>query len=74
MIGLMTSSCTTTKFLNQRYPIIPKPDRPKISKELNREDFKSLARYTTKLEIGIKEYNEFAKKQNVKVEEHFNNR
>jgi hypothetical protein len=68
------SSCKTTEHVNQRYPIIPLPNRPTISAELNKDDFKSLVKYATKLEIGIKEYNEHAKEENKKIEEHFKNR
>ena len=50
------------------------PDRPKISKNLDINDFKNLIKYTTKLETGIKEYNSFAEKENIKVNEHFENR
>jgi hypothetical protein len=71
---VLTSSCGTTKLVNQKYPIIPMPNRPSISPELNEDDFKEMARYATKLEIGIKEYNKYAEEQNKKIEEHFQNR
>ena len=73
-LTILASSCGTTQFFNQKYPIIPIPERPSISSDLTEEDFKKMARYAKKLEIGIKEYNEYAKRQNVKIEEHFNNR
>ena len=75
IIGLvfLTSGCITTKIVNQKYPIIPKPNRPSISPALDKNDFKEMARYATKLEIGIEEYNKFAVEQNKKVEEHFKN-
>jgi hypothetical protein len=60
--------------VHQKYPIIPMPDRPSISKELNREDFEAIAKYARKLEVSVELYNEFATNQNKKIEEHFNNR
>ena len=75
MIGLLlTSSCGTTEMVNQRYPIIPLPERPKLSPELDKEDFKAIVKYATKLEIGIKEYNEYAKEENKKIDQHFEER
>jgi len=75
MIGLMTlSSCRTTTQINQKYPIIPLPNRPTISSELDEDDFKAMVRYATKLEIGIKKYNIHAEEENKKIEEYFNNR
>jgi hypothetical protein len=60
--------------INQKYPIIPTPNRPSISSELTEDDFKEMAKYAKKLEIGIQEYNKYAEEQNKKIEEHFQNR
>jgi len=74
-IGLMTlSSCITTQTINQRYPIIPIPKRPKISSALDKDDFKAMVRYATKLETGIKNYNEYATEENKKIDQYFENR
>ena len=69
ILVIFTSGCRTTQFVSQKYPIIPKPNRPSISPDLNEEDFKSIIKYTSKLEIGIEEYNKFATEQNKKIEE-----
>jgi len=50
------------------------PDRPVLSPALDKKDFESMVKYATKLEIGIKAYNEYATEQNKKIEEHFENR
>lgn len=73
LMVMITSSCTTT-MINQKYPIIPLPDRPSISSELNEDDFKEMAKYAEKLEVSIKLYNEHATEQNKKIEEHFEKR
>lgn len=73
LIGIMASSCTTTKFYYQKFPILPIPNRPIISEELNQKDFENLMRYSQKLEISIVEYNKFAKDLNVKIDEYYIN-
>jgi len=70
LISLTITGCTTT-LINQKYPKIPLPERPSISSKLTKEDFKKMARYSEKLEIGINGYNIYADKQNKKIEEHF---
>jgi len=75
VIGLsLLSSCQTTQLVNQKYPIIPKPDRPTLSQDLDEEDIKKLIRHIKKLEIGIDEYNKYAEEENLKIEQHFENR
>lgn len=73
MTGLMTATnfmagCASTN-VNKQYPVIPMPPRPSISPDLTKEDFKNMAKYAEQLEVGIKEYNIYAKKQNLKVDE-----
>jgi len=71
-IGLMIlSSCQNTRMIHQKYPIISFPERPRVTKELSEEDFKKIIRYSKKLEIGIKKYNKYARKQNEKIERYF---
>lgn len=70
MTGLILIGCKTTT-LHTQYPIIPIPERPKVSKDLTEDDFKKLIKYATQLEIGINEYNIYAQEQNKKVNEHF---
>ena len=71
LIFIFASGCKTT-MVNDFYPIIPVPERPKISSELNKEDFKSLAKYAQKLEVSIEKYNEYAAEKNKKAEEFLN--
>ncbi len=75
IIGLVTlSSCQTTKVINQRYPMISKPDRPILSSEFDKEDFKAMVKYARKLEVSIEVYNGYAIEQNKKIEQYFKGR
>jgi len=65
--------CKTTR-VHDYYPIIPVPDRPSISSDLNKEDFKSLAKYAQKLEVSIKKYNNYASEKNKETDEFLENK
>jgi|SaaInlV_165m_DNA_1040744.scaffolds.fasta_scaffold27758_3 hypothetical protein len=68
LISIFICGCRTTTFVHEHYPIISIPGRPAISSELNKEDFISMAKYTQKLEVGIKKYNEYAKNKNEQLD------
>jgi hypothetical protein len=76
MIGLMilTSSCSTTSYYHRKLPIIPVPDRPSLSSDLDKSDFEAMIRYAKKLEVGIRSYNEYAEEENKKLEDQFEER
>jgi hypothetical protein len=61
LVFLLTS-CTRYVFVHDKYPIIPKPDRPQ---EVTVD---SLKVYSMKLEVGIDGYNKYAKDRNSEFE------
>jgi hypothetical protein len=80
-IGTLGSSCAFFQgagYYNPRFPVIAKPDRPKLAnitgdemKKMSPEAQKavadntnSLMDYAKKLEVGIDEYNKFAAEKN----------
>lgn len=68
---LLTSSGCTTTYYHQKYPVIPKPDRPVLSEELDVNDLKKMIKYAIRLEVAIEAYNTFAEEKNKKLEEEF---
>ena len=85
VIGTLGSSCAYFRganYYNPRFPIIPKPDRPKLVdvsgievKKMSPESQKAvidntnaLMDYAKKLEVGIDEYNKYAAEKNKKFE------
>lgn len=80
-IGTLASSCAYfqgANYYNPRFPVIPKPDRPKLvsvsADETNKmspeaskavsDNMYALMDYARKLEVGIDEYNKFAAEKN----------
>jgi hypothetical protein len=81
VIITLASSCACFQgagYYNPRFPIIPKPDRPKLTdvsggemKKMSPEaqqatigNVNALMDYAKKLEIGIDEYNKYAVEKN----------
>jgi hypothetical protein len=64
--------CKTTR-VHDYYPVIPVPNRPSISSNLDKDDFKEMAKYAQKLEVSIKKYNEYAAEKNAITDEFLEN-
>ncbi len=76
-VAVMTSGCCST-FYHPRYPVLERPDRPKLinvpgtemtkmSAEAQKDvttNFNSLIDYARKLEVAIDTYNLYATEQN----------
>ena len=72
MIGLatLTTSCSTTSYYHQKYPILSHPARPVLSEEARgNDDVMKMVKYAIKLEIAIDAYNKYAKSKNDELDE-----
>jgi len=79
-IVILSSGCKST-YYTQRYPVLEKPEKPKLTnisgtevKKMSPEaqqavadNFNKLIDYSDKLEIAIDGYNEFAEEKNKEV-------
>lgn len=60
----VNSGCVRYVYVHPRYPIIPKPDRPKLSPSDLTNNTQLLMSYAKKLEIGVDGYNKYAREKN----------
>jgi len=68
ILGIMvTSGCRRYVYVHPRYPILPKPERPKLNQD-HKDNTKKLMKYARQLETAVDEYNKYATEKNKESE------